>query len=89
MGKGLLKLYKADIVWHDEDFDGASKVIVAVPDRYYEEWEIPEELDVRVFFYLDPDLQPVAPEDFGDFTVTKFSDDYEEAWFEIEEKEND
>jgi hypothetical protein len=91
MTKGLLKLYEADIVWDDPNFIAGNKqtVIMAVPDRYYEDDELPEGLDTRIFYYLDVGTQPVAPKHFGDFTVTKFSDDYEEAWFEIEEKGND
>jgi hypothetical protein len=86
MAKGLLKLYEADIVWDDLDFvsGGKQTVTMAVPDRYYEDGELPEGLDIRIFFYLDAGTQPVAPERFGDFTVVRFSDDCEEVYFDVE-----
>lgn len=81
MSKGLVKLYKAKLEWRDKDFGPPTVVVGSCADHYP---FIPDEIDVRVWYWLDNDVQPVAPEDLGDCVVVAFSEDYEEVWFDVE-----
>lgn len=86
MSKEVIRLYDAKIVRHEapEGWSGEEDVIIASPNRYYEEGEIPDYLEEGIYFYLDIGEVPTVGEDLGDCVVAWVSDEYEDVEFEAE-----